>query len=72
MDRAVANLVDWTSATVGQAITSATSTPSRLLGLADRGELRLGLRGDLVVLDRELRVVETVVGGVVAFRAEGP
>jgi N-acetylglucosamine-6-phosphate deacetylase len=72
MDRAVANLVDWTSATVEQAINSASSTPARLLGLADRGELKLGLRGDLVVLDRELRVMETVVGGDVAHRAEGP
>jgi N-acetylglucosamine-6-phosphate deacetylase len=72
MDRAVANLVDWTSATVEQAIASATSTPAGLLGLADRGELSTGLRGDLVILDRELRVVETVVGGNVAYRGEGP
>jgi len=71
MDRAVSNLVDWTSATVDQAIISASSTPARLLDLADRGQLADGLRADAVVLDREMRVAETMVGGEVVYRSEG-
>jgi len=72
MDRAVANLVSWTSATVEQAIISASSSPATLIGSDDRGRLSTGLRADVVVLDRELRVVETVVGGEVVYRSERP
>lgn len=69
MDRAVSNLVELTSATLDQAINSATSTPARLLGLDDRGTLAPGMRADVVILDRELRVLETVIGGEVAYRS---
>jgi N-acetylglucosamine-6-phosphate deacetylase len=72
MDRAVANLVSWTSATIEQAIISASYSPATLIGSVDRGRLSTGQRADVVVLDRELRVVETVVGGEVVYRSEGP
>ena len=70
MDRAVANLVAWTSATADEALASASLVASRLIGLVDRGSLGAGMRDDRVVLDSELRVVETVVNGEVAHRAE--
>jgi N-acetylglucosamine-6-phosphate deacetylase len=71
MDRAVANLVAWTSATADEALACASLVASRLIGLVDRGSLGAGMRDDRVVLDSELRVVETVVNGEVAHRAEG-
>ena len=37
--------------------------PARSLGLSDRGELRVGLRADVVVLDEELKVRQVYVGG---------
>ena len=37
--------------------------PADYLGLSDRGQLRPGLRADLVVLDRDLRPQATYVGG---------
>lgn len=51
------------------AVEAVTAVPARLLGDADRGHLRPGARGDLVLLDAELRVRTTIVGGVVAFQA---
>lgn len=69
MDRAVANLVAWTSATVDQALASASLIPAKLIGLADRGVLGPGMRDDRVLLDTGLGVVETVVNGQVAYRA---
>ena len=46
-----------------------TSTPAAVLGLTDRGRLEPGARADVTVLDDELRVVETIVGGEVAWRS---
>ncbi len=64
LDEAVRNLVAWTGCAVEAAIATVTSTPADVLGLADRGRLRVGGRGDVTVLDPQLRVVATVVGGV--------
>ena len=38
-------------------------------GVTDRGRLEPGARADVTVLDDDLRVVETVVGGEVAWRS---
>ena len=42
--------------------------PAHALGLADEfGSLALGYHGDLVLLDADLAVVATVVGGEVVY-----
>ena len=44
------------------------ANPAEAAGLADRGRIAPGLRGDLVLLDQaEARVVATLVGGRVAY-----
>ena len=68
MDEAVRNLVEFTGCTVPEAVATVTSTPARLLGLTDRGRLVAEARADVTVLDRQLRVITTVVGGEVAWR----
>ena len=45
--------------------------PARVLGLADRGRLKAGLRADLLVLDPEGRVGATLAGGRITYLA-GP
>ena len=50
------------------AIAMATSTPARLLGETGWGALRVGALADLVLLDGELRVQATLVGGELAYR----
>ena len=51
------------------AVEAVTATPARLLGEADRGVLRPGARADLVLLDPDLGVRMTIVGGRVCFEA---
>jgi N-acetylglucosamine-6-phosphate deacetylase len=66
LDQAVRNLVAFTGCTATEAVATVTTTPARLLGLDDRGELEAGRRADVTVLDERLRVVATFVGGELA------
>jgi N-acetylglucosamine-6-phosphate deacetylase len=69
MDRAVRTLVRETGASPAEALAAASATPARLLGLDDRGRIEPGARADLVLLDRGLHPIATVVGGRVLFDA---
>jgi N-acetylglucosamine-6-phosphate deacetylase len=50
--RAISNLVEHCDIPLQAAIAAATSTPAAALGMTDRGNIGLGLRADLVALDR--------------------
>jgi N-acetylglucosamine-6-phosphate deacetylase len=69
LDRAVRNLVAFTGCAVADAVATVTSTPADLLGLSERGRLVPGKRADITVLDGDLFVIATVVGGEVAWRS---
>jgi N-acetylglucosamine-6-phosphate deacetylase len=58
----------FTGATPAEAIATVTTTPARLLGLADRGRIAPGYAADLVLLTPDLQVVETFVAGESVFR----
>jgi N-acetylglucosamine-6-phosphate deacetylase len=66
MDRAVRNLTEM-GASMADAVEAAARVPARLIGRPDLGALREGGTADLVVLDDELRVARTLVGGAEAF-----
>ena len=72
LDRAVKNAVAWAGATPAQALAMASAVPARALGLSDRGRLGAGARADLVLLDRDLEVVATYVGGREVFGPTRP
>ena len=63
MDRAVANVVEHCAVEVEDAVAAASTTPATLLGLADRGAIEVGRRGDLVALTPDLRAQATWIGG---------
>ena len=67
LDEAVRNLVAFTSCEQLEAVSAATANPSRLLGDPQRGRIEVGRRSDLTLLDTELKVKATIVGGRVAF-----
>jgi N-acetylglucosamine-6-phosphate deacetylase len=68
MDRCVRGLVAL-GATTAEAVHAATAAPARLLGRSDLGRLEPGTTADIAVLDDELRVTRTLVGGTEAFAA---
>jgi len=55
--------------TTARAIAMASTVPARLLGEKGLGRIRVGGCADLVVLDADLHVRLTMVGGRVKFRA---
>jgi N-acetylglucosamine-6-phosphate deacetylase len=66
---ALRNLVMWTEASVDEAVLAVTRTPAALVGLTDRGEIRDGSRGDVVVLTESLEIRATIIGGEVIYDA---
>jgi N-acetylglucosamine-6-phosphate deacetylase len=59
-----------TGAPLADVVATATTTPARLIGDDTRGSLAPGGRGDLALLDDDLTVRLTVIGGEVAYRKE--
>lgn len=60
----LAVLVNQVGLSLPEALTACAGTPARVLGLDDRGDLRAGLRADLIALDLDLKVHEVWVAGV--------
>jgi len=69
MDRAFARLTSEVGISLSEAATVCATTPARALGLQGFGVLAPGAAADLVVLDRDLRVVQTWVAGTLAYEA---
>jgi N-acetylglucosamine-6-phosphate deacetylase len=67
MDRAFAKLASEIGLSLVDAATVCSTTPARALGLQGFGVLAGGAIADLVVLDRDLRVVQTWVAGTLAW-----
>lgn len=65
LDAMVRNLVGW-GVPLGDALTMASTTPSRVLGRP--GTIEVGAPADLVALDDDLQVVRTTVDGVVVWQ----
>ncbi|MFW5913029.1 MAG: N-acetylglucosamine-6-phosphate deacetylase [Candidatus Hadarchaeota archaeon] len=63
MSEAVKNIVKYTSFGLEEAIKMASTVPADVFSLRDRGRIEPGLRADMAILNKELEVVGTVVGG---------
>lgn len=66
MDRAVRNLIEITGCTLRDAVGAATARPASLMRLGDRGNLTIGSRADVVLLDRDVNVIATIASGRIA------
>ncbi len=64
MDRCLSNTVHVAQVPLGDALRMVTATPARILGVDRRkGSLAPGQDGDVVILDSDLQVTHTIVGG---------
>jgi N-acetylglucosamine-6-phosphate deacetylase len=68
MDRAFALLVNQVGLALPEAVMMCSTTPARELGLQGMGLIAEGGMADLTVLDRNLRVVQTYVGGLLVYQ----
>jgi N-acetylglucosamine-6-phosphate deacetylase len=68
LDQAVRNLTRFTGCEPGEAVSTVTSIPAALLGLASsHGRIARGSRADLVLLTPDLEVAATIVAGREAY-----
>ena len=68
IDQAVRNAAEFTGCSLTEAITMATATPARLLGLERKGRIAPGCDADVVILDEALHVTHTLVAGQVVYQ----
>lgn len=64
MIQALQNAVNWLNIGLPQAVSLVSTNPAKVIGLGNRkGKLHPGYDADLVVLDHQLNVVQTWIGG---------
>jgi N-acetylglucosamine-6-phosphate deacetylase len=69
MDRAFAKLTSEVGLSLSDAATVCATTPARTLGLQGFGVIAAGAIADLVLLNRDLRVVQTWIAGTLAWES---
>lgn len=71
MDRCVRNIVKFVGLSIQDAVKMATINPAKVIGVDDKkGSLTKGKDADIVVLDEDLNVVMTVVGGRIVYEKQ--
>lgn len=71
MDSAVLNAVKFLDIPLKEAVRMASETPAEILSMPEKGRIAPGADADLVVLDREGFVQETIVDGKTVYQREG-
>lgn len=70
--QALRNMIDFTGKSPGQVLPMLTRNPAAVLGIEDqKGQIREGMDADFVLLDEDLTVQLTSVGGEIAYQAPG-
>jgi len=73
LNQMMARLMEFTGCSRVEAIRTVTENPARVLGLAGtKGRIRVGYDADLVLVDEEVSVHTTIVGGKVVYERDEP
>ncbi len=67
MDQGMRNLLRWLSLPAHQTWAMGTSNPARIVGLKDKGQIRVGADADLVLWGESLHAAKTWVGGKIVY-----
>jgi N-acetylglucosamine-6-phosphate deacetylase len=68
MDRVVRTVQQLTERPMPEIVRSATETPARIMGIADKkGAVEVGYDADIVVFDDEVNVMSTIVNGQIVY-----
>ena len=62
-DRLVRNMINMANVSVVDAVTMASTTPAKIIGAKNKGELLPGYDADVVIFDKDVNVFATIVGG---------
>jgi N-acetylglucosamine-6-phosphate deacetylase len=63
LDNACRNMMVHTGASLCQVFKYASRNPAKVLGLSDRGEIRIGNRADLILVDAEFNLKSVIING---------
>ena len=63
LDQACRNFMKHTGASLVDLFKFASLNPAKAVGLNDRGEIRKGLKGDLIIVDHKMNVKKVIVDG---------
>jgi N-acetylglucosamine-6-phosphate deacetylase len=68
MNMAVKNMMNHTGIALTDAVKMASANPARLLGIDDRkGSIKEGMDADITVIDDDINIILTMVGGDVVY-----
>lgn len=71
MDQALRNLIAFTGVSIEDALSTVTLVPAIEMGISDKkGKISVGYDADLVILDKNLNVAETLVKGRIVYTRE--
>lgn len=69
MDKALRNLMKFTNKPLEYVISFLTKNPAKVIGVAEsKGEIGIGMDGDLVILDNDYTVIYTLVRGSIVYK----
>ncbi|MCG8311390.1 MAG: amidohydrolase family protein [Cytophagales bacterium] len=69
MDQALRNAVRWLGIDLPEAVKMVSTYPAEIMGMGHRkGKLQGGYEADFVILDKQLNVLQTWIGGVCYFK----
>jgi N-acetylglucosamine-6-phosphate deacetylase len=67
LDQAVRNMVQLARRPLAEVLQMASTTPAQIVGAPHKGRLAAGCHADIVILDRELQVRQTLIDGRLVF-----
>lgn len=70
-DKLVKNMISLAGVPICDAVKMMSTTPAKILGIKNKGELRTGYDADIVIFDKDINVTATIVNGEFIYEKRG-